>query len=81
MTPPLPTLLSIRHVYDNEATGTDFKEWRIYLGVSQRKVAQHMNRSAQYLCDLEQGLRAWSEELVEQYTTAVSKLVEQAQRT
>lgn len=42
-------------------------------GVSQKAAAGHMGITPQYLCDLENGRRAWNYGLVEEFERALEK--------
>ncbi len=59
-------------VPDHSATGHAMRERRKKAGLSLRTLAERMGLSAPYLCDLELGRRAWSEQLAARFVAALT---------
>lgn len=56
---------------DHRALGNGMRLERNRLRLGLRAVAEVMGKSAQYVCDLERGYRAWNADLIKAYKKAL----------
>lgn len=59
------------HEVDHRSLGHDLRAEREKMGVSQAEVARLIGTSKTYICDLEQGKRNWTANMVNKYLAAV----------
>lgn len=58
-------------VPDHEKTGAMMRARRAKAKLSLRAIAARMGYSAPYICDLERGKRAWTDDKIERYLVAL----------
>ena len=59
---------------DNDKTGAQAREHRKAAGFSLRAVAKQIGVTAPYICDLENGHRAWNRAFLDRYFRAITEL-------
>ena len=72
---PLTTTTKQITVTDDEATGQTARDLRVGNGIGLRQLARRIGFSSSYVCDLEHGRRAWSDDLVKRYSDAIEGCV------